>query len=161
MKSWLKVYKRPNDKISALKSEGLLTLLKRGIYIAGLKLYAGRPENPLLANHLHGPSYVSIDSALSFHGLILERVYSVTSMTTKVSRDFDTPIGLFGYIHLPLPYYVFGINRVRLTSEQYAMIASPEKAVCDKIVNTSGLILRSISSAGDYLLDNLRWMKRY
>jgi hypothetical protein len=156
LKSWLKEYKRHNDKISALKSEGLLTLLKRGIYIAGPKSYAGRPENPLLANHLHGPSYVSIDSALSFHGLIPERVYSVASMTTKASRDFDTPIGLFSYIHLPLPYYAFGINTVSLTSEQYAMIASPEKAICDKIVNTSGLILRSFNSAGDYLLDNLR-----
>ncbi|WP_259065779.1 type IV toxin-antitoxin system AbiEi family antitoxin domain-containing protein [Mucilaginibacter sp. X4EP1] len=156
LKSWLKDYKRPNDKISALKSEGLLTSVKRGIYIAGPKSYGGRPENPLLANHLLGPSYVSIDSALSFHGLIPERVYSVTSMTTKASRDFDTPIGLFTYMNLPLPYYAFGINMVRLTSEQYAMIASPEKAICDKIVNTSGLILRSISNAGNYLLDNLR-----
>jgi hypothetical protein len=156
LKSWLKNYKRPNDKISALKSEGLLTSVKRGIYIAGPKSYGGRPENPLLANHLLGPSYVSIDSALSFHGIIPERVYSVTSMTTKESRDFDTPIGLFTYMNLPLPYYAFGINMVRLTSEQYAMIASPEKAICDKIVNTSGLILRSISNAGNYLLDNLR-----
>ena len=156
LKSWLKDHKRPNDKISALKSEGLLTSVKRGIYIAGPKSYGGRPENPLLANHLLGPSYVSIDSALSFHGLIPERVYSVTSMTTKASRDFDTPIGLFTYMNLPLPYYAFGINMVRLTSEQYAMIASPEKAICDKIVNTSGLILRSISNAGNYLLDNLR-----
>ena len=156
LKSWLKDYKRPNDKISALKSEGLLTSVKRGIYIAGLKSYGGRPENPLLANHLHGPSYLSTDSALSFHGIIPERVYSVTSMKIKTSRDFDTPIGLFTYIHLPLPYYTFGINMVRLTSEQYAMIASPEKAICDKIVNTSGLILRSISGAGNYLFDNLR-----
>jgi hypothetical protein len=156
LKSWLKEYKRPNDKISTLKSEGLLTLVKRGIYIAGPKLYSGQPENPLLANHLLGPSYVSIDSALSFHGLIPERVYSVTSMTTKASRAFDTPIGLFTYIQLPLPYYAFGINMVGLTNEQYAMIASPEKAICDKIINTSGLILRSISNAGSYLLENLR-----
>ena len=77
-------------------------------------------------------------------------------MTTKASRAFDTPIGLFTYIQLPLPYYAFGINMVRLTSKQYAMIASPEKAICDKIVKTSGLILRSISSARNYLLDNLR-----
>jgi hypothetical protein len=156
LKSWLKHYKRPNDKINVLKSKGILTSIKKGIYIAGPKLYAGRPENALLANHLHGPSYLSTDSALSFHSIIPERVYSVTSMTIKASRDFDTPIGLFTYIHLPLPYYAFGINMVRLTSEQYAMIASPEKAICDKIVNTSGLILRSISGAGNYLLDNLR-----
>ncbi|MGZ3761036.1 MAG: type IV toxin-antitoxin system AbiEi family antitoxin domain-containing protein [Mucilaginibacter sp.] len=154
--SWLKAYKRPNDKINALKSEGILAPVKKGIYIAGPNTYAGRPENALLANHLLGPSYVSSDSALSFHGLIPERVYSVTSMTTKASRDFNTSIGLFTYIHLPLPYYAFGIHMVRLTSEQYAMIAGPEKAICDKIVSTSGLILRSTVSAGNYLIDNLR-----
>ena len=66
LKSWLKDYKRPNDKISALKSEGLLTSVKRGIYIAGPKSYGGRPENPLLANHLLGPSYVSIDQLYLF-----------------------------------------------------------------------------------------------
>lgn len=156
LKTWLKEYKRPNDKISALTSEGLLTRVKRGIYIAGPQLNTGRPESPLIANHLLGPSYVSIDSALSFYGLIPERVYSVTSMTTKASRDFATPIGMFSYINLPLPYYAFGISMIKLTSEQYAMIASPEKALCDKIVNTSGLTLRSISSTGDYLLENLR-----
>jgi hypothetical protein len=154
--SWLKDYKRPNDKINSLKTEGVLASVKKGIYIAGPKSYPGRPENALLANHLLGPSYLSVESALSFHGIIPERVYAISSMTTKASRDFETSLGLFTYIHLPLPYYAFGINMVKLTSEQYAMIASPEKAICDKIISTSGLILRSATSAGNYLIDNLR-----
>jgi predicted transcriptional regulator of viral defense system len=128
LKSWLKGYKQPNDKIHALKSEGVLTSVKKGFYIAGPKSYSGRPENALLAKHLLGPSYVSMDTALSFHGLIPERVYAITSMTTKASREFDTLIGLFTYLHLPLPYYAFGINIVQLTNEQYAMISCPEKA---------------------------------
>lgn len=156
LKSWLKDYKRPNDKINALKSEGFLSSVKKGFYIAGPKLYAGRPENALLANHLLGPSYVSLDTALSFHGMIPERVYAITSVTTKTSREFDTPIGLFTYVHLPLPYYAFGINIVKLTNEQCAMIASPEKALCDKIISTSGLVIRSETTAGRYLIDDLR-----
>jgi hypothetical protein len=154
--SWLKDYKRPNDKINALTSAGMLSSVKRGIYIAGPNAHAGRPENALLANHLLGPSYVSLDSALSFHGLIPERVYSISSMTTRASREFNTEIGLFTYTHLPLPYYAFGIDIVPLTNQQYAMIARPEKALCDKIVSTSGLILRSTSGAGAYLMDSLR-----
>lgn len=154
--SWLKDYKRPNDKINALKSEGVLASVKKGFYIAGPKSNSGRPEDALLANHLLGPSYVSMDTALSFHALIPERVYAITSMTTKASRDFETPIGLFTYMHLSLPYYAFGINMVKLSNEQSAMIASPEKALCDKIINTSGLILRSASNARNYLLGDLR-----
>jgi len=156
LKSWLKDYKRPNDKIHALKSEGALASVKKGFYIAGPKTRSGRPENSLLANHLLGPSYVSMDTALSFYGMIPERVYTITSMTTKASRDFKTPIGLFIYVHLPLPYYAFGLNMVNLSNEQCAIIASPEKALCDKIVSTSGLIIRSASNASSYLIDDLR-----
>jgi hypothetical protein len=153
---WLKDYKRPNDKINALTSSGILSAVKRGIYIAGPKLNSGRPENALLANHLLGPSYISMDTALSFHSVIPERVYTITSATTKASRMFNTPIGLFTYTHLSLPYYAFGIDMVRISDEQQAMIAGPEKALCDKIISTSGLILRSISAARNYLLDDLR-----
>lgn len=156
LKSWLKDYKRPNDKIHALKSEGILEAVKKGFYIAGPQTLSGRPENTLLANHLLGPSYVSMETALSYYGIIPERVYEITSMTTKASRSVDTPIGLFSYAHLPLPYYSFGLNRVELAGDQFAIMASPEKALCDKIVNTSGLTLRSRSYAWEYLTDNLR-----
>ena len=57
---------------------------------------------------------------------------------------------------LPLPYYSFGIVQQKLSEDQYAMIASPEKALFDKIVTTHGLILRSRRSVLDYLLENLR-----
>jgi predicted transcriptional regulator of viral defense system len=153
----LRGYKRPNDKIHALLKDGILSALKRGVYIAGPQLANEvRPEPFLVANHLLGPSYVSLDTALSFHGLIPERVYEITSVTTKYSRSFSTPMGLFSYIRLELPYYTFGIQRVKLTDEQFAMIASPEKSLFDKIVTTSGVILRSVKAAESYLLENLR-----
>jgi hypothetical protein len=154
--SFLKDYKRPNDKIMALKTEGVLAPIKKGLYIAGPNAGGSKLENGLLANHIYGPSYVSLDTALSYYGLIPERVYEVASMTTKVSKEFKTPRGVFTYTHLPLPYYAFGIDRISLSGDQWAMMASPEKALCDKIVATSGIWLRSPAQASAYLLEDLR-----
>jgi len=154
--SMLKDYKRPNDKIKALKSEGVIESIKKGLYIAGPKISVSRPESGLLANHIFGPSYVSMESALSYYGLIPERVYEIASMTTKASKVFSTPVGIFTYTHLPLPYYAFGLNMVRLSENQRAIIASPEKALCDKIIGTAGILLRSTAQASAYLIENLR-----
>jgi hypothetical protein len=154
--SFLKGYKRPNDKIMAMKTEGILAPIKKGLYIAGPSVGGVKLENGLLANHIYGPSYVSLDTALSYYGLIPERVYEVASMTTKTSKEFKTSRGLFTYIHLPLPYYAFGIDRISLSGDQWAMMASPEKALCDKIVSTPGILLRSPAQAFAYLLEDLR-----
>jgi len=155
--SLLKDYNRPNDKIHSLIKEGYLLAIKRGIYISGQKLPdLSRPEPFLFAIHLFGPSYVSMDSALSYHGLIPERVYEITSVTTKLPRSFSTPVGLFSYVHLGLPYYAFGFQHVQLSNDQFAMIASPEKSLCDKIVTSTGINLRSIKAAQNYLIENLR-----
>ncbi|WP_262245996.1 type IV toxin-antitoxin system AbiEi family antitoxin domain-containing protein [Parapedobacter soli] len=154
--SWLKGYKRPNDKILGLKAQGILEPLKKGLYIAGPSISETKPDTFLIANHLLGPSYVSVETALSFYGLIPERVYETASMTTKAPRSFKTAVGRFTYTRLPLPYYSFGLNMLQLPSNQYAIVASREKALCDKIVTTSGLILRSVRNAYDYLVDDMR-----
>ena len=156
MLSLLKDYKRPNDKLHQLLTNGILSPVKKGLYVAGPAIGAAKPESFLLANHILGPSYVSLDTALSYHGLIPERVFETASMTTKTTRSFTTAAGLFTYTHLALPYYTFGIQQARLTEEQFVMIASPEKALCDKIAATAGIILRSQASAGAYLLEDLR-----
>lgn len=152
----LKDYKRPNDKILSLKAAGLIQPVKKGLYIAGRALGSVRPESALLANHMLGPSYLSMESALAHYGLIPEKVFAVTSMTTKPSRKFQTGIGLFTYTNLPLPFYAFGLATVKLTEDQRAIMAIPEKALCDKIVTTAGISLRSQSSARDYVFGNLR-----
>ena len=154
--SLLKDYKRPNDKIHALIKEGVLENIKKGLYVTGPTLKVNRPEPFLLANHILGPSYISLDSALSYHAFIPERVYELTSMTTKASRRFQTPMGVFTYIRLSLPYYSYGILQIKLSDSQYAMIASPEKALCDKVVTTSGLQLRNPKNVMSYLIDDLR-----
>ena len=156
--SLLKEYKRPNDKIHELLKSGILKSIKKGLYIIGSGVNGVRPESFLLANHILGPSYVSVDSALSYYGLIPEQVFEISSMTIKASRKFNTQIGVFSYTKLPLPYYSFDIGSISLSEsgDQYAMIASPEKALYDKVVTTSGIILRSKKNVMTYLLENLR-----
>lgn len=155
--SIFKEYERPNDKIYQLAKEGVIQSVKKGLYVAGPALNIDRkPEPFLLANHILGPSYVSVETALSYHGLIPERVYEIASMTTQAPRKFNTPLGTFTYTRLPLPYYAFGIRSEKLADDQYAMVASPEKALCDKIVTTSGLLFRSKKAAKQFLLENMR-----
>jgi hypothetical protein len=152
----LKDYKRPYDKIHELVKSGELISLKNGLYIPGDKLPVKKPDFVLVANHLWGPSYVSVDTALSFWGLIPEKVYETISFTIKAAKTYRTPIGRFTYIHSGLPYYSFGIRRVQLSAKQAVLIASPEKALCDKIISTAGINLRSLVQTEAYLLEDLR-----
>lgn len=149
-------YKRPNDKISELIRNGELVALRRGLYVPGPELDLSVPDLFLIANHLRGPSYISLESALSYWGMIPERVFEVSSVTLKTTKKYETPLGRFGYQHLKSPYYSFGIVRVELTPFQWALMASREKALCDKIILTSGVLLRSISQTRDFLLHDLR-----
>lgn len=152
----LRNYKRPNDKISELLKSGELISLRRGLYIAGSKTNLSLPEPFLIANHLRGPSYVSLESALSYWEFIPERTYEVSSVTLKTSKKYKTSVGRFNYQQLPSPYYSFGIKSVQLNPNQTALIASPEKAVCDKIVLTSGINLRSVKQTQEFLLEDIR-----
>ena len=154
--SLLHGYKRPNDKISELIKSGDLIPLKKGLYIAGIKTDLIGPESFLIANHLWGPSYVSLESALSYWGIIPERVYEVSSITMKGSKKYKTPTGRYSYRSMPSPYYSFGIKSIELAPKQVVRIATPEKALCDQIITTTGLALRSPIQTRKYLLEDLR-----
>jgi len=160
----LKDYKRPNDKISELIKSGKLIPLKKGLYIPGLKTDLTGPETFLIANHLWGPSYVSLESAMSYWGLIPERAYEIKSITMKLSKKFKTPKGRFSYRFMPSPYYSFGIRSIELSPGQVALVALPEKALCDKIITTTGLVLRSPVQTRSFLMDDLRidpeWLRK-
>lgn len=152
----LQDYNRPNDKISELIKSGDLISLKRGLYISGKNLDLPQPEPFLIANHLRGPSYISLESALSHWGMIPERTYEISSVTIKTSKIYHTPVGRYSYSTVPKPYFSYGIKSIPLINGHYFLIASPEKALCDKIVLTSNVNLRSMSQTQDFLIDDLR-----
>ena len=152
----LKEYKRPHDKIDELVKQEVLVQIKRGLYIPGTKLDIAPPETLLIANHLYGPSYISLDSALSYWGLIPERVYEISSVTTNNSKMYKTAVGRFTYKNMPLPYYSFGIQQVQLTKKQSVLMASKEKALCDRIIATPGVLLRSVKQTLELLMEDFR-----
>ena len=156
MASLLKEYSQPNDKIHYLIKDGILQQIKRGLYIAGPRITSSKPDPFLLANHLLGPSYVSLESALSYHGLIPEKVFEITSVTIKAKRRFSTPLGVYSYTRLSLPYYSYGIRSVEVDRHHRFLIASPEKALFDKIITTAGIEFRSKTSTLTYLENDLR-----
>lgn len=149
-------YRRPNDKINDLVQSGFLISLRRGLYVPGPELDLPLPHLFVIANHLRGPSYVSLETALAHWEMIPERVYEINSITLKTSHLYNTPIGSFTYRHLDAPYYSFGLQRVEVGDNQFALMASPEKAICDKIITTAGITLRSQSQTMAFLMDDLR-----
>jgi hypothetical protein len=114
------------------------------------------PEPFLIANHLRGPSYVSLESALSYWNMIPERAYETSSVTIKTSKLYKTPVGRFSYQQLKIPYYSYGIKNIKYSSKQTILIASREKALCDKIVLTPKINLRSIKQTKEFLIEDLR-----
>lgn len=153
--SLLTGYKSPGQKIIELEKENAIIRLKRGLYVVSPKVSGKFLSIELIANHIYGPSYVSMESALRYYGLIPEKTYNINSMTIKRSRTFENSIARFEYTSCPAGYYAIGINQV--TKEDFSfLIASPEKALCDLIVYTPHLRLRSMIMLEEYLVDDLR-----
>jgi len=154
--SMLKEYRSPNDKIVRLIDEGWLVPIKKGLYAVSPERTTIPISTPLLANLLYGPSYVSMDYALYHYGIIPERVVEVTSMTTRRGKVYDIPIGRFSYTHSPLDFYPVGIDRVENTDKTGFLMASPEKALCDRLVFTRNLNIVSKRELQELLFDDLR-----
>jgi predicted transcriptional regulator of viral defense system len=137
-------------------NHGILVQLRRGLYMTSPLVSTITPEPFLIANHLYGPSYISLDSALFHWGLIPERVFEISCVTPKISKKFMVQNGVYSYTHLPIAYYPVGIQSISLTKTQTVLIASPEKALCDKVITTAGINLRSKQQAMAFLVEDLR-----
>lgn len=152
----LQGYAQPRMKISSLLAKGIIVRVKKGLYIFG-ESQRRRPFcRELLANLIYGPSYVSLEYALHYHGLTPERVESVTSVTCGRTRTFDTPVGVFSYRMIPLEAFRTGMDRVEVDTERSFLIAIPEKALADRIVAERGAGITSRKELLDFLLTHLR-----
>lgn len=154
--SVLSDYQAPNFKIHRWLNEGLLIALKRGLYAVPVLSSQSVLFLPLLANHLYGPSYVSMEFMLAHYGLIPERVVQVTSVTTRRGRMFENKLGRFSFQHLPATYYALGINYVKANERVAYMVASREKALCDWLTLTPHLKIYSTKGLRVLLLEDMR-----
>ena len=145
-----------HQKVAVLEKKNEIIRLKRGLYVVNPKLSGMMVSTGLIANHLHTPSYVSMETALRYYGLIPEAVYLTRSMTLKRAKTFENQYGRFEYISSARNSYPIGITREK-SEGVYFLIASPEKALCDLVAETTGINLRYIKEAEEYLEKYLRF----
>lgn len=111
--------------------KGYLTPIRRDLYL--IKNAKKSLLNSFeVATIIYGPSYVSFESALSHHGWIPEAVRTTTCASVKRSKEFETPIGLFSYEHIPIEAFSLGVEQ-QLQDSVTLFIASPIKALADMI----------------------------
>jgi len=123
-------------QLSRWVHQGKLVPLRRGMFLLPAALRRNQPALEYLANLLVLPSYVSLERALSFHGLIPERVPLVQSVTRGRPMLFETPVGDFQYRHVKQDWF-FGYAETEIESAS-ALIALPEKALLDVIYLSAG-----------------------
>ncbi len=122
------------SQLSRWVASGKLLSLRRGVYALDATYRHREPHAFEIASLLAHPSYVSLESALSFHGLIPEAVFTTTSVTTVRPGTFETELGRFDFRHLSERMF-WGYLPVRLgpQSPRTALVARPEKALLDLI----------------------------
>lgn len=152
----LRGYAHPRKKITSLLRKGEIIRVKKGLYLFGEQHRRAPYCRELLANLIYGPSCVSLEYALHYHGLIPERVETITSVTCGRSRSFDTPVGHFSYRAIPLSAYMIGIDRIELADGRAFLMALPEKALADRVVAERGSALRTQKELAVLLRDSLR-----
>lgn len=105
--------------------KGIFVRLKRGLYAPSFNF----PSPYLLANKVYQPSYISFETALSYHHIIPERVYSVTSATTKSTREFEIKDISLEYLKIKKQAYT-GYAPVK-ERDEIILMAEREKALAD------------------------------
>ncbi|MFK5937286.1 MAG: hypothetical protein QM497_02715 [Sulfurimonas sp.] len=149
-------YKQPLIKINAMVKKGDLLQLKRGVYAFNSD-YRDYPLNLIaVANLLHRPSYVSFEYALSNYGLIPERVYTITSATSYKSWEYSTEIGKFSYTKISSKVYSLGLEYKYDDRDGGYLIATVEKALCDKLYQDGRIKELKSSEIMEYLENDLR-----
>jgi predicted transcriptional regulator of viral defense system len=150
----LRSFQAPRDKLRLLCERGDLVRVKKGLYVPGWRQGQPSAVDPLvLAALIYGPSYVSLETALAYHGLIPERVEEITSVSTKRAREFQTPLGRFTYRPVNERVFSYGVRLEHARGGTF-FLAEPEKALCDRIA-----LIQDLSAAREVeiiLADDLR-----
>jgi predicted transcriptional regulator of viral defense system len=124
-------------QLSRWTQAGRVIQLRRGLYTLAAPYQQTPPHPFLIANSLLPGSYVSLQSALAYYGLIPEYAAQILSVTTQRPSRWRNPLGDFRFQHLA-PHLFFGYQQVNLSLGQNAFIALPEKALLDLVHLTPG-----------------------
>lgn len=122
-------YINPLDKIKRDTDRGILIRLTRGLYETDSGI-----SPHLLASSILSPSYLSFDWALSYYGLIPERVIAVTSASLGVRKNkvFNNKFGRYEYSDIPVSAFSEGLTYLE-EGDYVVKVATKEKAICDSL----------------------------
>jgi hypothetical protein len=148
-------YTNINDKINNLSKEGILVPLKKGLYIHNSPITKTVVSKEIISNVLFGPSYISLDYALYYHGLIPESVHELTCITTKRNKEFINHYGVFSYRHIKKELFNLGLKSIETKIGNF-IIANKEKALCDKIFFAKNATITSKVMMQEFIEEDLR-----
>jgi len=126
----------PDRRFSLLKramAAGEVVRIHRGLYCLATKYLRQKIDPLVLAQRIYGPSYISLETALSYHGWIPEAVYAVTNTSLERAREFDTPLGHFSFTRVPQKTFYAEVERVEKEDGGGFLLASPLKALADYV----------------------------
>lgn len=119
-------------QLSRWTRTGRVYQLRRGLYALAPPFQKVKPHPFLVGNRMVSGSYVSLQSALAYHGLIPETVPVTTSVTTMRPAHWYTPLGAYEYRHIKNEL-LFGYQLTDLGGDQRAFVAAAEKALLDLV----------------------------
>ena len=143
-------YANPLDKIKRDVDKGVIIRLAKGIYETDKNT-----EPCLLASSILSPSYLSFDWALSFYGLIPERVFAITSASLglRKNKTFENQFGRYEYTDIPVEAFSEGLTYLE-NSEYAAKIAMKEKAICDSLCKWR--VVKNVKELKELLFEDKR-----
>jgi predicted transcriptional regulator of viral defense system len=124
-------------QLSRWTASGKIYQLRRGLYTLAPPFQKVIPHPFLIANRLVPGSYISLQSALAYYGLIPENVPITTSVTTSRPGNYSTLLGQYHFRHVQTDWFR-AYKQVDLGNNQKAFVAIPEKALLDLIYLEAG-----------------------
>lgn len=143
-------YANPMDKIKREAKKGSLIRLTRGIYETDANV-----SPYLLASSICSPSYLSFEFALSYYGLIPERVYAITSASFRLrkTKTVVNPLGRYTFSDITQAAFPFGVTYIK-EGDYVVRIATKEKAICDSL--SKWPVVHSVKDLRELLFEDKR-----
>ena len=150
LKGQYKSYSNPLDKIKRDTQNGVIFRLTRGVYETDRNI-----DPCFLASSILSPSYLSFDWALSYYGLIPEKVVAITSASLNIRKNktFNNVFGRFEYSDIPSKVFSEGLTYLE-NGDYIVKIATKEKAICDSL--SKWRVVRNISELKELLFIDKR-----
>lgn len=129
--------------------KGHLIMLRRGLYV--LTELKDSVDMKAFSTKIYAPSYVSLETALSYYGIIPEAVFTTTSVTTRKTKEFKTPLGNFSYQKIKKE--AFGGFEAKKQEGISFNLALPEKALVDFLYLNRNVLNGELAQFQSYRFD--------